>query len=160
MSRGQNAALNVLAAACTAMLALPTVAVAHTTFARAVAGAEAANLGAGNKAAGEAEAANIPMVGGRGVDVIFVRGFRIRRSLYDQRQIPLVQGYGELLRRPECQTNICGFVVFFDGSKWRLTNVQSGSEAELREMQQVLALRNTTLVLVHPSPLERTIPSF
>lgn len=96
----------------------------------------------------------------RPVDVVVVWGFRVRAQGFDERRPPLIAGYGELIKKPECQTNVCGYVVFYDGAKWRYTNILAGEEDNLRELQASLEYDRQTLVIVHPNGEKRTIPNF
>lgn len=125
-----------------------------------------------NKAASTAtkagEAAEAPSTGAsatsaasdRPVDVVIVWGFRVRAQMFDERNPPLIEGYGELIKKPECVTNVCGYVVFHDGTKWRYTNILAGDEARLRELQGNLEYDRQTLVIVHPNGEKRTVPNF
>ncbi len=114
------------------------------------------------------EAAETPTTGAsstrtasdRPVDVVIVWGFRVRAQKFDERNPPLVEGYGELVKKPECVTNVCGYVVFHDGTKWRYTNILAGEEDKLRELQANLEYDRQTLVIVHPKGEKRTIPDF
>lgn len=96
----------------------------------------------------------------RPVDVVIVWGFRVRSKLFDERNPPLIEGYGELIKKPECETNVCGYVVFHDGTKWRYTNILAGDEDKLRELQGNLEYDRQTLVIVHPNGEKRTVPNF
>jgi hypothetical protein len=101
-----------------------------------------------------------PDMEGRKVDVVVVWGFRVRSQKYDERTPPLTAGYGDLVNKPECQTSVCGFVVFHDGEKWRYTNVLAGTESELRTLQGNLEYGRQTLVIVYPNGEKRTPPKF
>jgi hypothetical protein len=94
------------------------------------------------------------------VDVIIVWGFRVRSELYEERSPPLREGYENLVKKPECQTSVCGYVVFYDGQKWRSTNVLAGDEDRLKELQSELEYDRQTLVIVHPTGQRRTVPKF
>ena len=96
----------------------------------------------------------------RAVDVVVVWGFRVRAKMFDERRPPLVEGYGELIKKAECQTNVCGYVVFYDGIKWRYTNILAGDEDKLRELQASLEYDRQTIVIVHPNGEKRTVPNF
>ncbi|CAN1534953.1 hypothetical protein MCEMIH15_01528 [Caulobacteraceae bacterium] len=96
----------------------------------------------------------------RPVDVVVVWGFRVRAKMFDERRPPLVEGYGELIKKAECQTNVCGYVVFHDGTKWRYTNILAGDEDKLRELQASLEYDRQTIVIVHPNGEKRTVPNF
>lgn len=96
----------------------------------------------------------------RPVDVVIVWGFRVRAKMFDERQPPLMEGYGELIKKPECLTNVCGYVVFYDGTKWRYTNILAGEEDHLRKLQANLEFDRQTLVIVHPNGEKRAIPNF
>jgi len=96
----------------------------------------------------------------RAVDVVVVWGFRVRAKMFDERRPPLVEGYGELIKKAECQTNVCGYVVFHDGTKWRYTNILAGDEDKLRELQASLEYDRQTIVIVHPNGEKRTVPNF
>lgn len=96
----------------------------------------------------------------RAVDVVVVWGFRVRAKMFDERRPPLVEGYGELIKKAECQTNVCGYLVFYDGIKWRYTNILAGDEDKLRELQASLEYDRQTIVIVHPNGEKRTVPNF
>lgn len=96
----------------------------------------------------------------RPVDVVIVWGFRVRAKKFDERNPPLIEGYGELIKKAECQTNVCGYVVFHDGTKWRYTNILAGDEDKLRELQANLEYDRQTIVIVHPNGEKRTVPNF
>ena len=96
----------------------------------------------------------------RAVDVVVVWGFRVRAKMFDERRPPLVEGYGELIKKAECQTNVCGYVVFYDGIKWCYTNILAGDEDKLRELQASLEYDRQTIVIVHPNGEKRTVPNF
>ena len=127
---------------------------------------------AANKATSAAtkvgEAAESPAIGAsstvsasdRPADVVIVWGFRIRAKKFDERNPPLIEGYGELIKKAECQTNVCGYVVFHDGTKWRYTNILAGTEDKLRELQANLEYDRQTIVIVHPNGEKRTVPNF
>jgi len=123
---------------------------------------------AASSATKSGEAAEVPAFGvsssgptsDRPVDVVIVWGFRVRAKLFDERRDPLMEGYGELIKKPECLTNVCGYVVFHDGTKWRYTNILSGEEDRLRELQGSLEYDRQTLVIVHPNGEKRTVPNF
>jgi hypothetical protein len=135
-------------------------------------GAATTGHAAASKAASVAtktgEAAEAPATGAsssslaldRRVDVVIVSGFRIRAKAFDERKPPLVEGYGELIKKAECETKVCGYVVFYDGTKWRYTNILAGEEDHLRELQANLEFDRQTLVIVHPNGEKRTIPNF
>lgn len=114
------------------------------------------------------EAAESPAIGAsstvsasdRPVDVVIVWGFRVRAKKFDERNPPLIEGYGELIKKAECQTNVCGYVVFHDGTKWRYTNILAGDEDKLRELQANLEYDRQTIVIVHPNGEKRTVPNF
>ncbi|GBF58877.1 hypothetical protein PbB2_02566 [Candidatus Phycosocius bacilliformis] len=108
-----------------------------------------------NGAVGEAN-----IVDNRMVDVVVVWGFRVRTNKFDERRPSLTAGYGDLVKKPECQTSVCGFVVFHDGEKWRYTNVLAGSEDQLRALQGDLEYDRQTLVIVHPNGERRSVPQF
>jgi hypothetical protein len=121
-----------------------------------------------NAATKTGEAAEAPTSGAssttsasdRAVDVVVVWGFRVRAKMFDERRPPLVEGYGELIKKAECQTNVCGYVVFYDGIKWRYTNILAGDEDKLRELQASLEYDRQTIVIVHPNGEKRTVPNF
>lgn len=116
---------------------------------------------AGNAAeAGEATPLSAGGASERKVEVVVVRGFRVRAQGFDERRPPLIAGYGELIKKPECQTNVCGYVVFHDGTRWRYTSILAGEEEELRDMQANLEYDRQTLVIVHPNGENRRIPEF
>lgn len=94
------------------------------------------------------------------VDVIIVWGFRVKSQLYEERSPPLREGYEALVKKPECETSVCGYVVFYDGKKWRSTNVLAGDEDRLKELQSELEYDRQTLVIVHPTGQRRTVPKF
>lgn len=96
----------------------------------------------------------------RELELVIVIGFRIRGTKYDSRIPSVVSGYTELVEKAECITSACGFVVVQDGTKWRATNVVSGSESELRDKAINMGREGTTLVIVHPSGIKRTVPQF
>jgi hypothetical protein len=114
------------------------------------------------------EAAESPAIGAsstvsasdRPADVVIVWGFRVRAKKFDERNPPLTEGYGELIKKAECQTNVCGYVVFHDGTKWRYTNILAGTEDKLRELQANLEYDRQTIVIVHPNGEKRTVPNF
>jgi hypothetical protein len=114
------------------------------------------------------EAAESPAIGAsstvsasdRPADVVIVWGFRVRAKKFDERNPPLIEGYGELIKKAECQTNVCGYVVFHDGTKWRYTNILAGTEDKLRELQANLEYDRQTIVIVHPNGEKRTVPNF
>jgi hypothetical protein len=114
------------------------------------------------------EAAESPAIGAsstvsasdRPADVVIVWGFRVRAKKFDERNPPLIEGYGELIKKAECQTNVCGYVVFHDGTKWRYTNILAGDEDKLRELQANLEYDRQTIVIVHPNGEKRTVPNF
>jgi hypothetical protein len=94
------------------------------------------------------------------VDVIVVWGFRVKSQLYEERSPPLREGYESLVKKPECLTSVCGYVVFYDGKKWRSTNVLAGDEDRLKELQSELEYDRQTLVIVHPIGQKRIVPKF
>ncbi|WP_284359542.1 hypothetical protein [Candidatus Phycosocius spiralis] len=96
----------------------------------------------------------------KSVDVIIVWGFRVRSKLYEERNPPLREGYETLVKKPECVSSVCGYVVFYDGQKWRSTNVLAGDEERLRQLQKQLDYEHQTLVIVHPNGQNRTVPEF
>lgn len=96
----------------------------------------------------------------RPADVVIVWGFRVRAKKFDERNPPLIEAYGELIKKAECQTNVCGYVVFHDGTKWRYTNILAGTEDKLRELQANLEYDRQTIVIVHPNGEKRTVPNF
>jgi hypothetical protein len=96
----------------------------------------------------------------RAVEVVIVWGFRLRPNIHDTRNITLNAGYNELVGRDVCITSTCGFVVVRDGTQWRATNVMAGTEAELIEMQQNMDRQDTTIVIVHPTGIRRSVPKF
>ena len=114
------------------------------------------------------EAAESPAIGAsstvsasdRPADVVIVWGFRVRAKKFDERNPPLIEGYGELIKKAECQTNVCGYVVFHDGTKWRYTNILAGTEDKLRDLQANLDYDRQTIVIVHPNGEKRTVPNF
>lgn len=133
---------------------------ATTGFAAAVKASTAATK-TGEAAEGAATgSSSATSASDRPVDVVVVWGFRVRAKMFDDRQPPLMEGYGELIKKPECLTNVCGYVVFHDGTKWRYTNILAGDEDKLRELQGSLDYNRQTLVIVHPNGEKRTIPNF
>jgi hypothetical protein len=96
----------------------------------------------------------------RQVEVVVVWGFRLRTTQHDLRLQSVRSGYAELVEKAACINAICGYVVVQDGSKWRATNVISGTERELQDMERNMERDGTTLVLVHPTGQKRTIPNF
>ncbi|CAN1553667.1 hypothetical protein MCERH10_02290 [Caulobacteraceae bacterium] len=135
-------------------------------------GVATTSLAAANKATSATtkvgEAAESPAIGAsstvsasdRPADVVIVWGFRVRAKKFDERNPPLIDGYGELIKKAECQTNVCGYVVFHDGTKWRYTNILAGTEDKLRELQANLEYDRQTIVIVHPNGEKRTVPNF
>jgi hypothetical protein len=96
----------------------------------------------------------------RPVEIVVVWGFRLRSKVYERRVISLNEGYSELITKDVCLTKVCGFVVTQEGQQWRASNVMSGTESELRDMQQNMEREGTTLVIVHPTGSRREVPSF
>jgi hypothetical protein len=96
----------------------------------------------------------------RTVDVVVVWGFRIRQTPYDMRLKSVRSGYAELIEKSACVRSLCGFVVVYDGTVWRSTNVISGTEDELKEMHRNLERDGSTLVIVYPNGEKRTIPAY
>lgn len=96
----------------------------------------------------------------RQVEIVVVWGFRMRPSAYDLRRTSIRSGYSELIDKSDCVNAVCGFVVVQDGTKWRATNVISGSENELQEMHRNMERDGTTLVIVHPTGTKRQVPEF
>ena len=146
---------------CASVIAAATFGAATTSFAATASKATTAATKAG-------EASEVPVTGAsatssasdRPVDVVVVWGFRVRAQGLDERRPPLVAGYGELIKKPECETKVCGYVVFHDGTKWRYTNILAGDEDKLRELQANWEYDRQTLVIVHPNGEKRTIPNF
>lgn len=145
---------SVLAAA---MFGTATISIAATASSATTAATKAGEAAAEMPATG-ASANN--SVADRPVDVVIVWGFRVRAKVFDERRPPLVEGYGELIKKPECATKVCGYVVFHDGTKWRYTNILAGEEEQLRELQANLEYERQTLVIVHPNGEKRTVPNF
>jgi hypothetical protein len=96
----------------------------------------------------------------RQVEVVVVWGFRLRPTEHDLRTASIRSGYGELVEKSVCTSAICGFVVVHDGTKWRTTNVISGSESDLQDMHRNMERDGATLVIVHPTGTKRKIPEF
>lgn len=143
------------------VLATVELGAATTSFAEAASKATTASTKAGEASeAPNAGSSSTTSVSGRPVDVVIVWGFRVRAKMFDERNPPLVEGYGELIKKPECVTNVCGYVVFHDGTKWRYTNILAGDEDKLRELQGTLDYDRQTLVIVHPNGEKRTMPNF
>jgi hypothetical protein len=106
--------------------------------------------------------AESPRSGGiqRPVEVVVVWGFRLRSTIQDLRRDSLREGYGDLINKAVCLSSVCGFVVVPDGNRWRTSNVLSGTEAQLQELQRNMERDNTTLVIVHPTGQRRAVPDF
>jgi hypothetical protein len=96
----------------------------------------------------------------RQVEVVVVWGFRLRSVIEKLRIESVKSGYRELIGKSECLTSVCGFVVAPDGNQWRASNVLSGTEDELRDRQRNMEREGTTLVIVHPTGVRRTVPNF
>jgi hypothetical protein len=96
----------------------------------------------------------------RDVEIVVVWGFRLRSVIEERRVSAIQSGYGELINKASCVTAICGFVVAPDGAKWRASNVLTGTEEELQELQRNMELDGTTLVIVHPTGARRSVPKF
>lgn len=96
----------------------------------------------------------------RQVEVVVVWGFRLRTTQHELRLQSIRSGYAELIEKAACINAICGYVVVQDGSKWRVTNVISGTERELQDMERNMEREGATLVIVHPTGQKRTIPNF
>lgn len=94
------------------------------------------------------------------VDVVVVWGFRLRPTEHDLRLQSLRSGYSELVEKAACLNELCGYVVVQSDGKWRATNVISGTERELRDMERNMEREGTTLVIVHPTGQKRSIPNF
>jgi hypothetical protein len=143
----------LVAGLCAVLIAMPCAAATATVQTKAKASEMATSATAGTRSAGE-EDLNPP------VDVIIVWGFRVRSELYEERSPPLREGYENLVKKPECLTSVCGYVVFHDGQKWRSTNVLAGDEGRLKALQSELEYDRQTLVIVHPTGQKRTVPKF
>jgi hypothetical protein len=96
----------------------------------------------------------------RVAEVVIVWGFRWRPTEHDLRVASIRSGYGELIDKPACLTQVCGFVVAKEGDKWQATNVIAATEAQLADMQRAMERQGTTLVIVHPTGEKRRIPEF
>ena len=148
---------SVISATALAASAFGVATISHAAANKATSAATKASEAAESATSGASSTAS---ASDRAVDVVVVWGFRVRAKMFDERRPPLVEGYGELIKKAECQTNVCGYVVFHDGTKWRYTNILAGDEDKLRELQANLEYYRQTIVIVHPNGEKRTVPNF
>jgi hypothetical protein len=85
-----------------------------------------------------------------GEQLIVVRGFRLRATLFDTITPALHAGFASASVMPECDLGPCGFVVVPVAGGFRYTSVISAPEPELLALARDMERANLSLAIIHP----------
>lgn len=85
-----------------------------------------------------------------GEQLVVVRGFRIRSTVFANRIPALEAGFASTAVMAECDAGPCGFVVLRTDEGYRYTSVVTGSTNELLAMARDMERDDLSLVIVYP----------